>query len=200
MFVCRERLSYTECLLYLRGSKPSSVFLLEKVPPNCPNPASVILPSAGKHHERVVKACHETRLSTGMSTEVLTQLQDQLHVVSQMFFDFVGILQRDAPPKALDQEAVNSTSNLDVEEAAQLMSQQLIEQFQVTEGLIKCIPVDNTSEEQQYERIRALQTEHQQACKDLAEAVENAEQLLEQLQHMYAALIEHKLQSSSSKQ
>ena len=30
--------------------------------------------------------------------ELLTQLQDQLHVVSQMFFDFVGILQRDAPP------------------------------------------------------------------------------------------------------
>jgi hypothetical protein len=33
--------------------------------------------------------------------ELLTQLQDQLHAVSKMFFDFVGILQRDAPPMSV---------------------------------------------------------------------------------------------------
>ena len=136
-----------------------------------------------------------------MSGELLTQLQDQLNVQSEQLFNCIGKLQRDAPPQALDKEPViapTPENSIDVQEETQRMTQELIEQFKITEELIQKIPQDEASEEEQYARIRALQEEHVQVAQELAQALEDAEQLLEQYQQAYARLARHQLQQSAA--
>jgi hypothetical protein len=134
--------------------------------------------------------------------ELLTQLQDQLYVQSEMLYNFIGSLQRDAPPKSLDKEPVmapppeNSIDN--IEDRTQTMAQQLIEQFKLTEELIQKIPQDDTPEEEHFARIRALQAEHVQVTQELAQATEDAEQLLEQYQQAYARLAKYQLQQNAA--
>lgn len=53
-----------------------------------------------------------------MAAELLTQLQDQLNSISVLFVDYVGTLQRDAPPVSVGGEAVTTSSSLKVEQVS----------------------------------------------------------------------------------
>lgn len=144
--------------------------------------------------------------------ELLTQLQDQLHTVSQMFFDFVGILQRDAPPLPVAGESIVAAPALaapgappqqqqqqqrfDVEQTTQLMAKQLIEQFKQTEALIRALPQETAPAAQQNERVRALQREHEEVSRQLEEAAREAEEQLAELQRMFAALARQRLKDA----
>jgi hypothetical protein len=143
--------------------------------------------------------------------ELLTQLQDQLHTVSKMFFDFVGILQRDAPPLPVNGEALitplappptgapapsQPPPAFDVEATTQLMASQLVEQFKLTEALIKALPSDPDPPPAQFERIRALQREHAEVTVQLDAAAAEAEAQLVELQRMYALLAQRRLRDA----
>jgi hypothetical protein len=154
-------------------------------------------------------------------TELLTQLQDQLHTVSKMFFDFVGILQRDAPPLSVGGEPLvappqtTSTSQpqqpqqqqqqqqgqpppFDVEQTTQLMASQLIEQFKLTEALIRSLPDDTSTAATQTERIAALQKEHADVSADLDAAAREAEAQLGELQRLFAVLARQRLRDAAA--
>jgi mediator of RNA polymerase II transcription subunit 21 len=136
-----------------------------------------------------------------MSGEVLTQLQDQLNTVSTMFFDFIGILQRDAPPVALADEPVvhaPAPGGFDVQQTTQAMAEQLTQEFKRSEELIQRIPDSALQEEEHYSTIRQLQQEHVAVSNELQSAVDNAEELLEQLQSLYAVLATHQLQQRTA--
>ncbi|KAI8472765.1 MAG: mediator complex, subunit Med21 [Monoraphidium minutum] len=146
--------------------------------------------------------------------ELLTQLQDQLHLVSKMFFDFVGILQRDAPPMPLPGETLDPAAlqqqrqprpppgappplAFDVEATTALMASQLIEQFKRTEALITALPRDAAPAAAQYDRIRALQQEHADVSAELDAAAAEAEAQLAELQRMFAALAQQRLRGAA---
>jgi len=139
--------------------------------------------------------------------ELLTQLQDQLHTVSKMFFDFVGILQRDAPPLSVSGEPVVAAPAaaaphppqqppLDVEQTTQLMATQLIDQFKITETLIRALPQDRATAAEQTGRIRDLQRQHEEVSAQLDAAAREAEAQLGELQRMFAVLAQQRLREA----
>jgi hypothetical protein len=146
------------------------------------------------------------------AAELLTQLQDQLHTVSKMFFDFVGILQRDAPPLPVDGEALVAGPALqephphapggppppafDVEATTSLMAAQLVEQFKATEALIRALPADSAPAAEQSARVRALQAEHAEVSAQLDAAAAEAEAQLAELQRLYALLAAQRLRDA----
>lgn len=221
----------------------------------------------------IAPRCGRLRAGKPMS-ELLTQLQDQLHIVSKMFFDFVGILQRDAPPISVAGaarhgplahtvgdgschrveaaqagcprtvltdsgrqtrssclperglrrgtrshrplpnppagEAVLPSAQqhqqqqqqhapgqpppqFDVERTTQLMATQLIEQFKLTDALIRALPDERISAPDHSDRIRDLQREHDDVSRELEAAAREAEEQLAELQRMFAVLARQRL-------
>ena len=150
------------------------------------------------------------------ATELLTQLQDQLHTVSKMFFDFVGILQRDAPPlpvageelvppppaagsgAAASAAAAPAAAAFDVERTTSLMAAQLVEQFKATDALIRALPPGAEAAAGQLDRIRSLQEEHARAGADLDAAAEEAEAQLGELQRLFAVLAAQRLADAAA--
>ncbi|GBF99307.1 hypothetical protein Rsub_12088 [Raphidocelis subcapitata] len=149
------------------------------------------------------------------SADLVTQLQDQLHTVSKMFFDFVGILQRDAPPLPLDGEplappptAVTAAASaaapgdggppaFDVEATTQLMASQLIAQFKATEALISALPpAPGPDGAAASDRARALQEEHAAVSAALDAAAAEAEAQLGELQRLFAELAAARLRDA----
>lgn len=139
--------------------------------------------------------------------ELLTQLQDRLNNLCTMFFDFVGSLQRDAWPLPVSKdpnEAVAPPSRppqpgeppFDAEAVTARMAALLVEEFQATEKLIKCIPEEAAPEDEHYERIKRLQQEDVELSRQLAAAAAQAEAQLAELQRMFAALARQRLSTA----
>ncbi len=153
-------------------------------------------------------------LGPSSSGELLTQLQDQINALCTMFFDFVGTLQRDAPPASLAGEPLvaaggsagagteaSSSGRLDVAAASTVMSAELLKGFKHAEALIQAIPQEvGLSEEEHYGRIQRLQQQHAVVSGQLAEAVTAAEAQLLHLQRLYAVLARQKLQDGTRSQ
>lgn len=155
--------------------------------------------------------------------ELLTQLQDQLDALSRLFFEVVGVLQRDAPPVSVTGEALVAqppAPGFDMGKEVQAMAKQIMEQVQRTGQLLHLLPDslgsngsssqaaaaggggDSGQAQGGYQQqdaftheVKGLQQEHQAVSQELAGAVEEVEGLLLQLQQLYAALAQAKLQA-----
>lgn len=141
-------------------------------------------------------------------TELLTQLQDEVFKISSKFRDCVGMLQQLAPPQAVATEALLAKApnpDIDVQQLVQSYTKDIIELTKTVDSLCQLLP-DNLQHpasgdlrhKQNFEaEVRQLQQQHQQVTDELAAAVEEVEGLLQQLQQLYAALAQAKLQGLS---
>ncbi|KAF8071383.1 ABCF3 [Scenedesmus sp. PABB004] len=137
----------------------------------------------------------------GACGELLTALQDQLDAVSRRFFEAVGVLQRDAPPRATAGEALLAAPpapDFKLPDAVADMSAELVAQVQATQELLALLPDDlGAAPDRGGARfdaeVRALQAQHAAVAEELAAAVEEAEGTLALLQGLYAALARAKL-------
>jgi hypothetical protein len=153
----------------------------------------------------------------GSGAELLTQLQDQVDAVSRKFFESVGVMQRDAPPYAAPDgpplAAAAPSPGFDVQANAQRMAAEITQQVQLTEQLLQLLPdslgsmsSNSTSSSQEDSsqpqdaftaEVRALQQQHAEVSQQLEAAVGEVEGELLQLQQLYAALAQAKLQAQA---
>jgi mediator of RNA polymerase II transcription subunit 21 len=133
--------------------------------------------------------------------ELLTALQDQINGLGGQFFEFIGVLQRDAPAVPVSEgEGVLSGSGVtpagyDVPAETDRMAKQLMGAIQATQRLISQLPDDLVQDEDaHYAHIRQLQQQDAEASQQLTAAVAAAEQQLALLQRLYAQLAQAELQ------
>lgn len=139
--------------------------------------------------------------------ELVTALQDQINAINRDFFDFVGVLQRDAPPVAVAGEAVlpgpgqapPASAGWDATAATDRMARELTARVQAMQKLIDQLPHDLVQDENNhYARIAQLQQQDAEASRKLGAAVQAAEEQLLELQRAYALLAQHELQKRAA--
>jgi hypothetical protein len=109
-----------------------------------------------------------------MNSDKVTQLQDQLDVMSQIFFNSVGIAQRDAPPVP-----IGAAPHLSGEHAAfysqiNQWAADLVATTQQIDAIIESLPGGSTSEEEQLERIEMLKKQHGETVEQLKATIERS--------------------------
>jgi Subunit 21 of Mediator complex len=134
----------------------------------------------------------------GPSSELLTQLQDQMDMMSRQFFEAVGVLQRDAPPLAGPNERLLATPpvpGFDAASAAADMAERIVATATDTHRLLQLLPDDlgrtggsGQGGEAWEARVASLSQQHTAAREELAATVKEAEAGLQQLQGLHAAL------------
>jgi hypothetical protein len=150
--------------------------------------------------------------------DVITALQDETSAIATMLYDFIGTLQRDAPPASIAGEPVMmiadgaaaagrapSTATIrDVPAAAKQMADQLVASFQRAHSLVDRLPQDVGALEQEPEReaedarrIAALLRERDAADADLRASAERGERALAALHALHARCAEALVKSAA---
>ncbi len=126
--------------------------------------------------------------------ESVTQLQSELHRLSELFFGTVGELQRDAPPVSVKGEELVEppSTSYSAEERAKGFAQELAQASRNLEQFIDGLP-GPVDEAGQLRRIAALQDESHAMDEELRLERARSEGKLRQVHEMYAALAEGQL-------
>lgn len=151
-------------------------------------------------------------------TDVVTALQDEASSLATMLYDYIGTLQRDAPPASVAGEPVmaeagaagaggapagapppSSSVLRDVPAAAKQMADQLVASFQRAHALVDRLPPDvagggaqaqEEEEARDADRIAALLKARDEADSDLRRAVADGERALAALHALHARCAE----------
>lgn len=114
------------------------------------------------------------------SMDLLTQLQDEVCHLSELFGMYIGVLQRDAPPVPVlnpsDPAYLAAKDAFSVQ--AVDMATSVIQTSKKIEQLIEALPGVNRTESQQHQKLMALEKENKEANEQLQKASEEAQQLL----------------------
>jgi len=125
--------------------------------------------------------------------DLLTQLQDEVYLMSDMFGISVGVLQRDAPAlplmEPMDPERLAKRDEF--VKTAKEMALSLIQRAVRVESLIDRLPGVNRTEPQQYQRLEALEHENQEAGEKLVKAFTQAEELLHEVRQALRTISEN---------
>ncbi|KAI8928877.1 hypothetical protein BC831DRAFT_446234 [Entophlyctis helioformis] len=120
----------------------------------------------------------------------LTQLQECVDKMSEMFYTSVGVLQRDAPLVATNQELpvtswtaeqvqANWTGN---QELARTVAKDIVETAKVIDFLIAQLPGIATTEEEQVRLLQELEEENRIAGEEMERTVAEADVMLAKVQ------------------
>lgn len=135
--------------------------------------------------------------SSAVCVDLVSQLQFELHRMSELFLSTVGELQRDAGPVSINSEDLLNapTSSYDAETRSKGFASEVMQVFNNMQQLISKLPSAPGSEEH-YDRIRALQMSNQELLEKLSLQQGIAESKLEDVGDMYALLAQHELARS----
>ncbi|GAB4816096.1 hypothetical protein N2152v2_003142 [Parachlorella kessleri] len=126
--------------------------------------------------------------------DVISQLQDQVNGLCSKLFNFLGALQRDAPPSSVKGEGLLAPAGgVDVEAQTELMASEIVESFTAVERLLQQLPPTDKTEAQQLQGIAALQQHNAAAAAELGRELAAAEGRLAQLQTAYGVLADLQL-------
>lgn len=141
--------------------------------------------------------------------DVVTALQDEASALATMLYDFIGTLQRDAPPASIAGEPIVGTAGAgtrggapadptnpneirDVPAAAAQMAEQLVASFRRAHALVDRLPDGDGADEQQQQlaRVGALLAERAAADAELRAAAAEGERALRALHALHARCAE----------
>eukprot|EP00736_Rhodelphis_marinus_P000659 Rmarinus@m.19163 len=126
--------------------------------------------------------------------DTLTSLHEHLDEIVRQFYTSLGVLQRDAPPVAVDKEvllsATSCMSDMDVPQSSKMLAGAVVESIRrfndlvdalpATEGLSKLSP--DWNEAGDLERFKELESENSKAASELRELTEGTETWLNDIQ------------------
>ncbi|KAI8905979.1 hypothetical protein EDD86DRAFT_193355 [Gorgonomyces haynaldii] len=130
----------------------------------------------------------------------LTQLQMVVDRMTEIFYTSVGVLQRDAPLAKTDFEVecwtqeeidANTKSN---KELAQNAAKDLAEADKICEFLIQSLPGLDTTEEEQYKRLKDLELENEIEGRRLDDAIRQAEAMKAKIDLVLEQIIDKEIQ------
>lgn len=127
------------------------------------------------------------------TTDLVTQIQQQINHLCFLFFNDVGSLQRDAPPASIRGEPVPNGSNYDVDKQTAEMADQLAQAVPPLLTLIDRIPDAAQSEEEAIAEISTLQQQADELDAQLRDALQGAEAQLRDAHAVYGLLAQHQL-------
>eukprot|EP00271_Cylindrocystis_brebissonii_P005104 TRINITY_DN17047_c0_g1_i1.p1 TRINITY_DN17047_c0_g1~~TRINITY_DN17047_c0_g1_i1.p1 ORF type:complete len:151 (+),score=30.14 TRINITY_DN17047_c0_g1_i1:247-699(+) len=132
--------------------------------------------------------------------DIITQLQEQTNHVASQLFNFVGTLQRDAPPVALDEsskenrnrgavkkegEAGGEAAPIDIEEQTKEMAKSVVQAVKLFDAMVKALPSTSGGEAAQLERIRQLEAEKEAAGEKIARELLLSEEELRRVSALF---------------
>lgn len=130
------------------------------------------------------------------SDDIVEHLNGKLHLLSSSFFNFIGALQRDAPPTSVSGEPVHVPPSYDLQAQTDLMATELTRGFELLAKSIDGLPETPDTEAKQIDDVLSAQKECTEAGADLQAALLKAKQTLERLQKAHALVTDIALQNS----
>lgn len=128
--------------------------------------------------------------------DLLSQMQFELHRLSELFLSTVGELQRDAGPVSISAEELQGdgpSASYDAALRSKGFAGEVMQAFSNMQQLIDKLPAQQGSEEEQHQRISELQLRNQELMKELAKQQQAAEAKLQHAQDVYALFAQHEL-------
>ncbi|KAL4447826.1 hypothetical protein ABPG75_005045 [Micractinium tetrahymenae] len=123
--------------------------------------------------------------------DLVTSLQEALGRLNAMLFNYIGALQRDAPPQALKQEPLVAPAKAyDVQAQAELMSKDLLAGLRDVEALIQQLPGGGGNEPEEVAQAVELLQQNARAAEELQAELGAAGAKLAQLQDAHGVLAE----------
>jgi hypothetical protein len=131
----------------------------------------------------------------------LTQLQQGMNNVSHMLFNFIGQAHRDAPPLPVGDadESTVAPSAEDVHQTTRVRADQLMGGFKNLDTLVRALPDDLGSEEEQLRELDELRAQNEEHQRQLQEEYERAERKLQLAQELFGTLAMAELQKRQAR-
>ncbi|KAL6771641.1 hypothetical protein ACKKBG_A27215 [Auxenochlorella protothecoides x Auxenochlorella symbiontica] len=127
------------------------------------------------------------------STDIVTQLQDELCHVTSLLYNFIGTTQRDAAPSSIKDEGPVQAGCAPAP-PIDLMAEQLTGALAALGKVIAALPSTLSSEEQQILEITGLQHANVMASQELQASLERAQVVLTESYASHSSLAETLLQ------
>ncbi|PRW45474.1 mediator of RNA polymerase II transcription subunit 21-like [Chlorella sorokiniana] len=123
--------------------------------------------------------------------DLVSALQEQLGRVNAMLFNYIGALQRDAPPSSVKGEPLAAPPKAyDVQAQSELMAKDLSAALQEVEASIQRLPPMPASEAEEVAQAVDLMRQNAEASAELAAELEAARAKLAKLQDAHGVLAE----------
>ncbi|GBG70444.1 hypothetical protein CBR_g6572 [Chara braunii] len=125
--------------------------------------------------------------------DVVSQLQDQANHMASLFFNYVGALQRDAPPVRLGDEPPPPPPppEVDVKGQGKMMATAVVQAAKTFDALVGALPVTAGGEEEQLKRIAELQAENEAVANELQSELSAMEAELAQVREVFHLVVDH---------
>ena len=111
-----------------------------------------------------------------MSSDRLTELQNQLDVLSQMFYVCTGVIQRDAPPRP--KQGQSTQDEIKQKEAFELqikeMATDVSRAAKSVRDMIELLPGVNSTETQQLQALLQLEEQNTNTANELRRNIQQA--------------------------
>mmetsp|Transcript_44523 Transcript_44523/g.74289 ORF Transcript_44523/g.74289 Transcript_44523/m.74289 type:complete len:135 (+) Transcript_44523:211-615(+) len=128
--------------------------------------------------------------------DIVTQLQDEVNSLSTLYWNYTGILQRDAPPLAVGEEAVPTDAAHESQrlvEECKRMATAVVDATKLIDTLASNLPPIKPNGEAQLARIDELQKQNEELEKELVEELELADIELKRVQALYKLVTDEAL-------
>ena len=133
-----------------------------------------------------------------IQVDTVTEAQRQLAVLGSHFYATIGALQRDAPPLPVKGEPLlgnPSSLQTPISEQTRVMAQQVVQASKQFENLVLSLPDQLEPESQQLATLQDLQRKHTEASQALEQSLQQAQDILVEVQDAFADNADRQLQA-----
>lgn len=124
--------------------------------------------------------------------DIVTQIQEEVNSLASLFWNYTGILQRDAPAIAVGGEE-NPSKEGDMKEQADQMATAIVGTAKTIDKLIDGLPPINASADQQISTLARLQEENDALGRELAAEMEKTDEELRRVRAVYRVVTDELL-------
>ncbi|KAK3248333.1 hypothetical protein CYMTET_42200 [Cymbomonas tetramitiformis] len=127
--------------------------------------------------------------------DIVTQIQEEVNSLASLFWNYTGILQRDAPPIAVGDEEIPSKEG-DMKEQADQMATAIVGTAKTVDKLIDGLPHINASADQQISTLARLQEENDALGRELAAEMQKTDEELRRVRAIYRVVTDELLMNN----
>ena len=120
--------------------------------------------------------------------DIVTQLQEEVNSLSTLYWNYTGILQRDAPPLSVGEETVavdSANESQRLREESSKMAKAVVDATKLIDSLASNLPPIEPNGDNQLAQLDDLQKRNDELEKELLEELELADTELKRVQGLY---------------
>eukprot|EP00976_Prorocentrum_cordatum_P067540 1178787-Prorocentrum_minimum.AAC.2 len=120
--------------------------------------------------------------------DIVTQLQEEVNSLSSLYWNYTGILQRDAPPLSVGEETVPIDPTYEsqrLHEESTKMAKAVVDATKLVDSLASYLPPIDPNGDFQLAQLDVLQKKNDELEKELLEELELADSELKRVHALY---------------